>query len=278
MFGWFKKRNARAAGPDYSHIDSREKAEHLHRKGELHELLLLPSAFGGERIPANIVYAPAFAAELKARLDSVTIMKLAREGRVTRYTATPEYEGRSVVPTRIRVAATDPGRFEGTIAIWGTAVEAGQERVSLSEAPAAPEFTLDVTTVDRFEPSEIVRNFISDYEAWNEYCNEVHTSHSESGMQAAEAAYAMLLRKYCLPGHVGQPVSFGSRSAHVSAREVIIDAVGDEETCVVRTCHSKTVGSLNMADDYEYHLKRVGERWYLTSVLYVDEEGKYEGL
>jgi hypothetical protein len=45
---------------------------------------------------------------------------------VKRYAATPAYQGRSVVPVAITVTASDPGRFESTIAIWGDGLGRGQ--------------------------------------------------------------------------------------------------------------------------------------------------------
>jgi hypothetical protein len=119
MLSWFKRREAPNLGPDYRHIDSREKAEDLYRRGELKKVLLLPAEFGGKDIVANVVYVPAITAELKARIDLNTIQPLAQKGQVRRYTATPEYDGKSVIPSLIRISATEPGRFEASIPIWG---------------------------------------------------------------------------------------------------------------------------------------------------------------
>lgn len=46
----------------------------------------------------------------------------------------------------------------------------------------------------------------------------------------------------------------------------------------MKTRHTKIVGTLTLTNDHEYHLKKVDERWFVVSVLYVDDEGKYEGL
>jgi hypothetical protein len=119
MFGWFKKSKS---GPDFSGIDSREKAEALVQKGELKKLLLLPSEFGGEDVPPNVVYVPAFAVELKASTDQNVILPLAQEGKVTRYNATPEYEGKSFIPAAINIVASEPGSFTYRLAIWGKAL------------------------------------------------------------------------------------------------------------------------------------------------------------
>jgi len=278
MFGWLKRRSGPATGPDYSHVDSRGKAEALYAKGELRKLLLLPVAFGGEDIPPNVVYVPSFAVGLKDQLDQGVVSQLARDGKATRYTATPEYEGKSVVPTRIRVAATEPGHFEGAISIWGKAIEDRQSSASQSHDQALPPFKLGAASVENLGPEELVKVFISDYDTWNRYSYQMSERDGVAGIEAAEAAYAELSRKYCLPGQVHQPISFGSDSSHDSEREAIVDVTSTEGSSLVRTRHTKTVGSVVITHDHEFHLKRTGGRWYLTSVLYVDKDGKYEGL
>jgi hypothetical protein len=278
MFGWFNRRSGPATGPDYRHVDSRGKAEALHAKGELRKLLLLPVAFGGEDIPPNVVYVPSFAVGLKDQLDQGIVSQLVRDGKATRYTATPEYEGKSVVPSRIRVAATEPGHFEGAISIWGKAVEDRPSSASQSHDQALPALKLSAASVESLGPEELVRAFISDYDTWNRYSCQMSERDGVAGIDAAEAAYAELSRKYCPPGQIHQPISFGSDSSHDSEREAIVDVATTEGTSLVRTRHTKTVGSLVMTHDHEFHLKRTGGRWYLTSVLYVDEDGKYEGL
>ena len=125
MFSWLKKKNS---GPDYSAIDSKEKAEALFRKGELQKLLLLPSEFGGEDIPPNVVFVPAFVVELKSSTDQNVIMPLAQEGKITRYSANPEYEGKSFVPAAINIVASEPESFTYKLAIWGKALSESQAK------------------------------------------------------------------------------------------------------------------------------------------------------
>lgn len=66
MFGWFKKKSPRPNGPDFSAIDSREKAEELFRRGEMEKLFLMPLEFGGTDDPRNTLYVPAGIAAAKA--------------------------------------------------------------------------------------------------------------------------------------------------------------------------------------------------------------------
>ncbi|MGC3970162.1 MAG: hypothetical protein QM775_23390 [Pirellulales bacterium] len=122
MFGWLRKKSPVPNGPDFSDIDSREKVEALFRRGDLEKLFLMPLAFGGEDIPANTLYVPVGLADVKARIDNNVIGPLAAEGRITKYTATPEYQGKSFIPIAIKIVAADPGEFVHELNIWGDAL------------------------------------------------------------------------------------------------------------------------------------------------------------
>jgi hypothetical protein len=113
------------SGPDYSHVDSREKAEQLARRGELAPLHLVPPEFGGTDDARNVVYVPPFVVELKQRTDANVIAPLVQEGRARSYVATPQYEGASFVPASIEIRASDPGEFETSLRIWGTSLADG---------------------------------------------------------------------------------------------------------------------------------------------------------
>ena len=121
MFDWLKKK-APTNGPDFTKIDSREKAERLAAEGVLTKLHLLPPEFGGDDAPPNIVYVPSFVVEIKYGIDTNTVAPLVSEGKVTRYTATPKYQGKSFVPNAIELRAFDPADFGATIRIWGDAL------------------------------------------------------------------------------------------------------------------------------------------------------------
>ena len=87
MFGWFKKKQS--SGPDFSSLNSREKAETAARQGDLAPMLLMPEEFGGEPIGPNLVFVPAWAAEQKHRIDMGTILPLAESGKISKYSAQP---------------------------------------------------------------------------------------------------------------------------------------------------------------------------------------------
>jgi hypothetical protein len=125
MFGWFKGKE-QPKGPDFSGIDSREKAEQLFRRGDLEKLLLMPLEFGGDDNPLNTLYVPVGIAAIKSRIDNNTIGPLASEGKVTQYKAIPEYQGNSFIPIAVKIEASNPGQFSATINIWGEALRREQ--------------------------------------------------------------------------------------------------------------------------------------------------------
>lgn len=130
------------------------------------------------------------------------------------------------------------------------------------------------------DPESIVLAFIQDYKSWNDRAHEEAESleHSEQAMDRAEAEYEKLLSKYCRPGFSGEPIAFGSQSSHDISREKVVSVIIDGKNAIVKTKHTDKRGSLEMEDDYEYHLSLDGARWYLEQVYYVDADGKYEGL
>ena len=123
MFNWFKKRPG--PGPDFSHVDSREKVEELHKQGQLEKLYLMPLEFGGVDFPANVVYVPPGITDIKEGIDKNVIAPLVANGTIRHYSATPEYEGKSFVPIAINVKASDPGNFSTSIQVWGSALQRG---------------------------------------------------------------------------------------------------------------------------------------------------------
>ena len=122
MFGWFKKSSPPSSGSDFSIIDSREKAEELFRQGKLEKLFLMPPEFGGPDNPLNTLYVTIGLAGIKSGIDNNVIGPLAAEGKITKYSASPEYQGNSVIPIAIKIVASDPGHFATTINIWGAAL------------------------------------------------------------------------------------------------------------------------------------------------------------
>lgn len=115
-------------GPDFSSVDTREKALAMVYDGTLEPLYLLPQAFGGTDDPRNVVYVPLGIAAIKEQTDQNIIAPLVSDGAVSQYAATPEYRGRSFVPMSIQIKAFDPTTFHSEIAIWGEALDREQDR------------------------------------------------------------------------------------------------------------------------------------------------------
>ena len=106
--------------PDFSEVDSLDKARKLEANGELVKILLFPAEFGGEEIPQNIVYVPQGAADAKALITG-TLVRFFREGLIDHLVVEPEYKGGSVVPIRIVMKAshrTKEGKFNPTVEVW----------------------------------------------------------------------------------------------------------------------------------------------------------------
>ncbi|HEX9052301.1 MAG TPA: hypothetical protein VF841_17370 [Anaeromyxobacter sp.] len=128
MSPWFKKEPTPPKGPDFSQVDSLAKALQLAGEGTLEKMYLMPMEFGGADIPQNVVYVPVGMAAEKARIDFDVVRPLIRQGKVTEYTATPEYQGRSFIPIAVRIVASSPGQFSATLNLWGVALARDQER------------------------------------------------------------------------------------------------------------------------------------------------------
>jgi hypothetical protein len=123
MFRLSQKNSAVPNGPDFSTVDSQAKVEQMFRRGELEKLFLMPLEFGGPDIPPNCVYVPIGFAKVKSDLDHNVIVPLFEAGKATQYSASPEYQGKSFVPSVIRVVASDPQQFTSVIKIWGDALQ-----------------------------------------------------------------------------------------------------------------------------------------------------------
>lgn len=126
-------RKKKPTGPDYAAVDSGEKVQALVARGELVAMLLLPEVFGGENRPENLVHVPPFVADLKSEADQDLILPLVNDGKITRYSAVPEYAGRSRVPIAIRLVGYDPANFTYDIAIWGEALTRGTGGASMAD-------------------------------------------------------------------------------------------------------------------------------------------------
>jgi hypothetical protein len=139
-------------------------------------------------------------------------------------------------------------------------------RALISGTAAAPDFAAT--------PESLVRQYFVDFKKWNDRASA--RSDTDRSMDRAEADYAKLLRKFCLPGFKGKPIAYGSESSHSPDGESIVSSKLLKTTAIVNT-QSKSP-SHGFLSDYEYHLSYQSGRWYLVEVYYVDPDGKYPGL
>jgi len=114
-FSLFKKKNNHK--PDYSEIDSNEKAALLYINKVVAKMHLMPLEFGGKDSPVNTLYAPVEAVELKTRFDAM-IEELLEQGKELSYSAEPGYKGKSFIPNTITIRVSGDADFIETIHIW----------------------------------------------------------------------------------------------------------------------------------------------------------------
>lgn len=129
-------------------------------------------------------------------------------------------------------------------------------------------------------PESLVRSFQADYLAWNDAAFSREDKSGRQVMDWAKQAYGELLRKYCRPGFSGQPIAFGSTSAHHPEHEriVSIKAIGTAGARVRTQIDDSVVPGSSFLVDYEYVLGFSDGRWFLHAVDYLDADGRYPGL
>ena len=101
----------------YNNIDSLQKAIVQFKKKRLSKLYLFPIEFGGPEDVRNIVYVPNFVVEAKISADR-TVRKLLEEGLADNYSCSPEYKGKSFIPSKLIINGTGKRTFNYTIDIW----------------------------------------------------------------------------------------------------------------------------------------------------------------
>ncbi|HEY8895777.1 MAG TPA: hypothetical protein VIM79_13220 [Niastella sp.] len=105
------------AGPDYSHLDSNEKAQQACANKELVKLHLMPLDWGGQDVALNIIYVPEFVVEQKAVIDAM-IEDFLTAGLSINYSCQPEYKGKSFIPASLVISYSGDKQDTQTIEIW----------------------------------------------------------------------------------------------------------------------------------------------------------------
>ena len=124
-------------------------------------------------------------------------------------------------------------------------------------------------------PEALVRSFQVDYLAWNKTAFALDTKLGVSNaMPKVESEYSSLLRKYTLPSFKGEPIAYGGDSSHDPTKERTLSVKINGDHATVRTEFPDPI----YTPIYEYELVKSKERWYLTQVYLVDEDGRYPGL
>ena len=116
-FNFFKKKTESTGGSDFSAIDSNEKAIEFYKQQQLEKLYLMPLKFGGEDIHLNVVYVPEFVKTFKEKFDFM-IEGFLIEGKELNYSATPEYKGKSFIPSKLIIEVSGDVNLNETINIW----------------------------------------------------------------------------------------------------------------------------------------------------------------
>jgi len=111
---------AKPESADYSLITTKAKALSLVRSGVLVRILFFPVELGGEDVPANRGFVPPAAATARKHVVADLIDKV-RLGTLDQMTVTPDYKGKSIVPTQIlfHASSTKGGkRWAARVAVW----------------------------------------------------------------------------------------------------------------------------------------------------------------
>lgn len=104
-------------GINYASINSRESAAKMHEQGILRKAYLFPLEFGGEEIDVNTIYLPKSAYIQKLAFEQ-KVMQYAQDGLIDNYKATPEYKGKSFIPSSLFLQATGKEDLEIKINIF----------------------------------------------------------------------------------------------------------------------------------------------------------------
>ena len=166
----------------------------------------------------------------------------------------------------------------GTVLVFMTF---GAPKLSSSTQPDDSPSPLDSDDREfRPEIPSVVRSklssFIKALHDWEVAAHQTaENDDSPAAMSMAIETHTALVREWCVPDFVSQPIAYGSEPKHHPETEQLVSAAHVGDLCRVRTRH---VGSTGFASDYEYHLRLIDGNWLIEQLYYVDEEGKYEML
>ena len=115
LFDVFKKKS----NVSFAEIDSIEKAKEECRNGNLERMHIMSPIFGGSDDDSNILYVPVGINRIKEGYDDI-LADLVEQGKAQSFNCTPEYKGKSVIPSKITITSGKDGVevFKQTINVW----------------------------------------------------------------------------------------------------------------------------------------------------------------
>lgn len=126
--------------------------------------------------------------------------------------------------------------------------------------------------------------FIADFKRWNAAAHERSERAGKSdalqleSMEVAKQEYAELLARYCQPGFVGEPISFGTPPMHDPDCEFVVTTAFSGDSCLVQTRMISEVTGVEMVDEFKYSLLCNNGYWYVDSVKCMIDGVDYESL
>ena len=145
-------------------------------------------------------------------------------------------------------------------------------------APA--EFKADVPADVR----DCVLDYVRCYHEWSKKWAPVYLKlaeqeqDDESVRNEINADYIEFTQRLCVPELTPQPYSLSDDPLHDPTRELIRDAAVKDSLCWVRTTRSSSHLGSSHTSDFEYHIRRIDNRWLLEHVYVVIDGIKYECL
>ncbi|HCI8578658.1 TPA: hypothetical protein NQG29_000740 [Enterobacter cloacae] len=122
-------------------------------------------------------------------------------------------------------------------------------------------------------PQQIVSDFISDYEQWNQSATQ--NLSEDTGFQAKDE-YIKLLNKYCTlsSDRIGYDF-YGQYSLHIAGGEKVINIKKNNQDVIIKTGVPSRLGETEFDMDYfEYHLTLVKCKYLIEEVYQLIRSGK----
>lgn len=126
-------------------------------------------------------------------------------------------------------------------------------------------------------PTELTKEFISDYKKWNDFAFASKESNDENMEYKIEKMYDDLILKFCSPEKKYQGLAYGSNSDHCPKQELITEEIINAGKAIVKTKFTNEKFSF-IKHDFEYHFILNEHKWILEELYLVDDDGKYKAL